>query len=127
MGKEKLKFKHFEDQSGNKVNKIQIYCGNLNINEWLDDVELEMEIVDGDVKFDILNKHYYEKEELKQIQEELENINWDYGYDFFDFYDFNNRNTYYLIGNRPSDTFNQINSQQNLANLNNIANKLKNI
>lgn len=124
--KNKINFTHFDDGNGQKTDTIQIYLGNLNINEWLDDVEAEMKIVNGDIQFTILNQHYYDKDELKAIQDELKHINWDYGYEFFDLYDFRNGSIWYLIGDRNSDTFNQINSNQNQKNLNAMLNTLKN-
>lgn len=123
--KNKIKFSHFEDDNGNKVKSIQIYLGNLNINEWLDDVECEMEIVDGDIKFTILNQQYYDKEELVDIQDELKHVDWDGGYDFIDFVDINTNIAYWLIGDRTSDVFDVINSPQNIQNINNFSKNFK--
>ena len=61
-----IKFKHFESAK-QKANSIQIYLGNLNMNEFMDDIEVEMNIVEGDIHFTILNQEYYESEELKEI------------------------------------------------------------
>ena len=82
----KIKFNHFVCEDGTTTDTINISLGNLNMNEYLDDVEVEMKIVNGDIEFDILNKHYYDVEELKSIQDELLMINWDGGYEFFDLY-----------------------------------------
>jgi hypothetical protein len=125
MKKEKIKFSHFEDSNSIKINSIDIYLGNLNINECLDDVESKMEIVDGEIKFTILNQHYYDKEELKDIYNELKKINWDNGYDFFDFIDINTNISYILIADGPSETFNIINSSKNKKNINDFMNGLK--
>ena len=125
--KNKINFTHFDDGNGQKTDTIQIYLGNLNIDEWLDDVEAEMKIVNGDIQFTILNQHYYDKDELKAIQDELKYINWDYGYEFFDLHDFRNGSIWYLVGDRNSDTFNQINSNQNQKNLNAMLNTLNNL
>jgi len=122
----KLKLSHFEDENGNKVNSVDVYLGNLNINEWLDDVEVKMEIVNGDIKFTVLNQHYYDKEELKGIYDELDHINWDNGYDFFEFFDINTNVGYILIADRPSEMSNVINSSKNMNNINNFMNNLKN-
>jgi hypothetical protein len=124
MKKGKIKFSHFEDSNDLKTNSIDIYLGNLNINEWLDDVEVTMEIVDGEIKFTILNQQYYDKEELKDIYDELKKINWDNGYDFFDFIDINTNINYILIADRPSETFDAINSSKNINNINNFMNNL---
>lgn len=83
MENKKIIFSHFETVSGEKTNSIQIYLGNLNINEWLDDFEVQLDIIDGDVKFTILNQHYYDKGEFSGIKKELKFINWDNGYEFF--------------------------------------------
>ncbi len=125
MKKEKIKFSHFEDSNSIKINSIDIYLGNLNINECLDDVESKMEIVDGEIKFTILNQHYYDKEELKDIYNELKKINWDNGYDFFDFIDINTNISYILIADGPSETFNITNSSKNKKNINDFMNGLK--
>ena len=121
----KIKFSHFETDNGKKTESIQIYLGNLNMYEWLDDVEAEMKIVNGDIIFNVLNQQYYQKNELKQINKELKNICWDNGYEFFDFTDINTNETYFLVGDRNSDTLDQINSPQNLKNINNITNAIK--
>ena len=123
----KINFTHFEDSNGQKTNSIQIYLGDLNINEWLDDVEAEMTIVNGQVQFTILNQHYYDKNELELIQDELKHINWDFGYEFFDLHEIRNNSVWYLMGDRSSDTFNKINSNKNQKNLNAMMNVLKNI
>lgn len=121
----KIKFSHFEDvETKEKTNSVSIYLGNLNMNPWLDDVEVEMSILNGDVVFDILNQQYYTKEELKDIKMELKYINWDNGYEFFDFSDINSNRSYILIGDRNSNTFNMINSPKNLKNINNIIGKI---
>lgn len=52
--------------------------------------------------------------------------NWDYGYEFFDLQDIQTGTTWYLMCDRNSDTFNQINSTQNQKNLNAMMNTLKN-
>jgi len=121
----KIKFSHLEGENGQKVNSIQMYMGNLNLNEWMDDIELEMKIVNNDVEFDILNQHYYDKEELQSIIEVLKDINWDNGYEFFEFYDMNTNESFILIGDKPSSMSNAINSSQNLQNINNVLNAIK--
>ena len=113
--KNKIKFTHFEDVSGEKVNSIQIYVGNLNLNEFMDDVEVQMDIVDGEIQFIILNQHYYDKSELKEIKSELKMIDWN-GYEFFDFHDIQSGEIFKLKGGR-SDTFNQITSTKNQKNI----------
>jgi hypothetical protein len=125
MSKKKLKFSHFEDIKGNKTNSIDIYLGNLNVNDWLDDVESKMEIVDGDIIFTILNQHYYDSQELKAINKELKYINWDNGYEFFEFYDINTNVGYILVADRPSEIADVITSNQNMNNINNFAKKFK--
>ncbi len=120
----KIKFLYFESEDGKKVKSIQINIGNLNLNEWLDDIEAEMNIINGDIEFTILNQHYYDKDELKGIQSELRNINWDGGYEFIDFIDIQTNETYFLFGDKNSDIFNQINSPQNINNINNFAKRI---
>lgn len=124
---DKIKFKHFETDSGKISKSIQINLGSLNLNEWLDDVEVEMTIKNDDIHFNILNKHYYDKGELKDLQYELKRINWDGGYEFFDLLDIQTNETYFIIADRNSDMFNKINSPQNIKNLNQITKKLKGI
>jgi hypothetical protein len=121
----KIKFTHFEDTNGKKTNSIQIYVGNLNLNEFMDDVEVQMNIVDGEVQFTILNQHYYDKNELKEIKAELEKIDWDHGYEFFDFRDIQSNVTYILKGKRNSDTFNQINTTKNQKKINDFLTHFK--
>jgi hypothetical protein len=113
----KIKFLYFENKEGNQVDSIKIYLGNLNINEWLDDVEVKMSIVNGEVEFEILNQEYYDSIELKEIQKELKRINWDGGYEFIDFFNIDDSSNYMLVGDKSSSTFNSINSPQNLKNL----------
>lgn len=118
----KIKFTHFEG-SGKKVNSIQIYVGNLNLNEFMDDVEVQMDIVDGEIRFIILNQHYYDKNELKEIKSELKMIHWD-GYEFFDFHDIQSGETFKLKGGK-SDTFNQITTSKNQKNINDFLTHMK--
>lgn len=120
----KIKFLYFESEDGKKVKSIQINIGNLNLNEWLDDIEAEMNIINGDIEFTILNQHYYDKDELKGIQSELRNINWNGGYEFIDFINIQTNETYFLFGDKNSDIFNQINSPQNINNINNFAKRI---
>jgi hypothetical protein len=120
----KIKFTHFQGISGKKVNSIQIYVGNLNLNEFMDDVEVEMKIIDGKIQFTILNQHYYDKSELKEIKSELKNITWD-GYEFFDFHDIQTGESFNLKGEMESDTFNQINSTKNQKNINDFLKHMK--
>lgn len=47
----------------------------------------------------------------------LKDINWDNGYEFFDFWDIDTKKEYYLVGDRNSTTFDLINSPKNLYNL----------
>ncbi len=97
-----------------------------------DDIDAEMNIINGDIEFTILNQHYYDKDELKGIQSELRNINWDEfqnfhlwrGYEFIDFIDIQTNETYFLFGDKNSDIFNQINSPQNINNINNFAKRI---
>ena len=123
MDKKNIKFTHFEDVSGKKVNSIQIYVGNLNLNEFMDDVEVQMDIVDGEIRFIILNQHYYDKNELKEIKSELKMIDWD-GYEFFDFHDIQSGETFKLKGGK-SDTFNQITTSKNQKNINDFLTHMK--
>lgn len=123
MDKNHIKFTHFEDVSGKKVNSIQIYVGNLNLNEFMDDVEVQMDIVDGEIRFIILNQHYYDKNELKEIKSELKMIHWD-GYEFFDFHDIQSGETFKLKGGK-SDTFNQITTSKNQKNINDFLTHMK--
>ena len=81
----------------------------------MDDDEVQMEIVDGDIQFIILNQHYYDKSELKEIKSELKMIDWN-GYEFFDFHDIQSGEIFKLKGGR-SDTFNQITSTKNQKNI----------
>ena len=121
--KNKIKFTHFEGLNGSKVNSIQIYVGNLNLNEFMDDVEVQMDIVDGEIRFIILNQHYYDKNELKEIKSELKMIHWD-GYEFFDFHDIQSGETFKLKGGK-SDTFNQITTSKNQKNINDFLTHMK--
>lgn len=121
--KNKIKFTHFEGVNGSKVNSIQIYVGNLNPYEFMDDVEVQMDIVDGGIEFIILNQHYYDKNELKEIKSELKMIDWD-GYEFFNFHDIQSGETFKLKGGK-SDTFNQINSSKNQKNINDFLTNMK--
>lgn len=123
----KIKFNHFVCEDGTTTDTINISLGNLNMNEYLDDVEVEMKIVNGDIEFDILNKHYYDVEELKSIQDELLMINWDGGYEFFDLYNSLDNKVYHMVGDRTSTVSDSVNSQKNLQNLQAVANKLSNI
>ena len=121
--KNKIKFTHFEGVNGSKVNSIQIYVGNLNPYEFMDDVEVQMDIVDGEIRFIILNQHYYDKNELKEIKSELKMIDWD-GYEFFDFHDIQSGETFKLKGGK-SDTFNQITTSKNQKNINDFLTHMK--
>lgn len=119
----KIKFKSFK-HNNEEVTSIKIYLGNLNINESLDDVEAQMDIVDGDIKFTIIDPYLTKKEKV-EIQSMLKDIDWDNGYEFFDFWDIDSKKEYYLIGDRNSTTFNLINSPKNLQNIQSIETKLK--
>lgn len=123
-----MKFKYFQTESGEKVNSIRIYLGSLNINPFLDDVEVDMEIVNGDIVFDILDKHYYDKEDINHIQNILKELDWENGYEYFNLCDKNTNKDFYLVGDSNSEMYNILNStknQQNLKNISNILNKIK--
>jgi hypothetical protein len=122
--KKKIKFSHFESEKGDKVKSLQIYLGSLNIDEWLDDVEVQMDIVDGDIKFTVLEQQHYDKDELKEIQKLLKHSDWD-GYEFFDFYEINTNESYHLVGDTSSDLGDVMFSSQNLNNLKSMENTLK--
>lgn len=102
----KIKFDCFKYYDGSQVSTIHIYLGNLNLYEWLDDVMVEMSIVDGDIKFTILEQEYYDENGLKHIKDALEEIEWDGGYEFIGFCDIRTNQVYSLIGNRNSEIFN---------------------
>ena len=120
----KIKFTHFEGLNGKKVNSIQIFIGNLNLNEFMDDVEVQMDIVDGDIQFTILNQHYYDKSELNEIKSELKMIDWN-GYEFFDFHDIQSGESFKLKGGVESDIFNQMTSTKNQKNINDFLTHMK--
>ena len=122
-----MKFKYFQTESGEKVNSIRIYLGSLNINPFLDDVEVDMEIVNGDIVFDILDKHYYDKEDINHIQNTLKELDWENGYEYFNLSDNNTNKDFYIVGDSNSEMYNILNStknQQNLKNISNILNKI---
>lgn len=121
--KNKIKFTCFEKANGEKVDSIQIYVGNLNLNEFMDDVEVQMNIVDGEIQFAILNQHYYDKNELKEIKSELKMIDWD-GYEFFIFHDIQSGEIFKLKGGK-SDAFNQIATSKNQKNINDFLTHMK--
>jgi hypothetical protein len=122
-----MKFKYFQTEAGEKVNSIRIYLGSLNINPFLDDVEVDMEIVNGDIVFDILDKHYYDKEDINHIQNTLKELDWENGYEYFNLSDNNTNKDFYIVGDSNSEMYNILNStknQQNLKNISNILNKI---
>jgi len=122
--KSKINFLYFISLSNIKTYSIKTNLGFINM--FLEDVDSEMTIVNGDIKFTILDQHYYTIEEIQDIELDLKHINWDNGYEFFDFYDTQTGETYQLIGDRNSNTFNQINSTQNKKNINNFRNSMDN-
>ena len=122
-----MKFKYFQTESGEKVNSIRIYLGSLNINPFLDDVEVDMEIVNGDIVFDILDKHYYDKEDINHIQNILKELDWENGYEYFNLSDKNTNKDFYLVGDSNSEMYNILNSRKNQQNLKNISNTLNKI
>ena len=121
MENNRIVFSHFENEKGDKLNSIKISLGNLNINEWLDDVEAEMKIYNGDINFLILDQNQYDQDDLKGIQTLLSSINWHNGYEFLDLYDIDTNKKYYIIGNINSDAFNMINSPKNTQNLKGVS------
>ena len=122
-----MKFKYFQTETGEKVNSIRIYLGSLNIDPFLDDVEVDMKIVKGDIIFDILDKHYYTKEDINDIQNILKELDWESGYEYFNLRDKNTNKDFYIVGETNSGMYNILNStknQQNLKNISNILNKI---
>ena len=86
-----------------------------------------MEIVNGDITFDILDKHYYDKEDINDIQNILKELDWENGYEYFNLNDNNTNKDFYLVGDSNSEMYNILNStknQQNLKNISNILNKI---
>jgi hypothetical protein len=90
----------------------------------MDDVEVQMDIVDGDIQFTILNQHYYDKSELNEIKSELKMIDWN-GYEFFDFHDIQSGESFKLKGGVESDIFNQMTSTKNQKNINDFLTHMK--
>ena len=86
-----------------------------------------MEIVNGDITFDILDKHYYDKEDINDIQNILKELDWENVYEYFNLNDNNTNKDFYLVGDSNSEMYNILNStknQQNLKNISNILNKI---
>lgn len=125
MMKNKLIFSHFLKSDGiTKINKAKIDAFQLGSEEF-DGIELQLTIVDGKIIVDILNKEYFDSDQIKWIKKEFKNIDWEDGYDFIDYYNIEDESKMRLVANKPSDMFDTLTSKQNISNLNNIYNVLK--
>ena len=119
MSKTKLKFTHF-DNGVNTKQYVRTYLGNLNISEFLDDVEADIKIVDGDIEFELINKQYYSEGEITDIMNCLKELDWDNGYEYIQLFDNVDGIVYHLVGDRPSGMADIINSPQNTENIRNF-------
>lgn len=156
MTKKKIKFKHFQryllnpgkygydytKKDSYTTDTIQIYAGSI-LPEWLEDVELELKIVDGDIKITHLDKQNYEDYENKQIEKYLKKTDFSDGFEFVEFFDlrdqsvkcpdlngqyggFRNPYQYKLISDETSNFFDVMTSKENIKNLKKVEKTLKN-
>lgn len=112
----KITFSHFEKVNNPtfKIKTIRIYCGDFGMGtEHFEDVEIDMTIKDGIVELKVLDSNineFFTKKDAKKVQRELENIDWQNGYEFFEFHDNITKHKYNLIGNENSKVFDLMNS-----------------
>lgn len=125
MKKNKLIFSHFLKSDGTKTDKARINAYQLGSEEF-DDIELELTISDGKVTVDIFNKEDFDPDETKWMLKEFKHIDWEGGYEWITYFDIIDDSEMRLVANRPSEMSGIINSQQNISNLNDIHNVLKN-
>lgn len=122
-----MKFLHFEKKDGTKVLSAKMPGYQL-YGENYDDIDFKLSIVDGKIKIDVIVDHYMTQDDIKNINADIKHtpINWDNGYEFFDYYDIEDESILVLIADSNSNIFNLINSKNNLSNLKNMESTLKN-
>ena len=135
---------NYHTKDGFTTNTLQVLAGNF-LPEYLEDVELELTInKDGNIDISILNQHYYESSELKEINKYIKSVDWD-GWEFLTFFDIRDNSVNYgakhgvsyhvcpfeyrlvpMKNCKSSEIFDIVTSPQNLSNMKNIENALKN-
>ncbi len=120
----KINFLHFKDKNDNTVKVAYIDMGML-YGEQFDDCTLKAEIVNGDIVLSALDFNNGDHEELNDFISKNP-MKWENGYEFVEFNsddDFNG-DKLTVIGDKPSDVFNMVNSSQNMNNINNVMNAI---
>lgn len=133
----KVNFLYFEDDKGNRLDVA--YAPGYYWNEYIEDSVIQCEIINNKVVLSCVfdpndvppwsNQKQYLKE-LKSINKDLnKKTNWD-AWEFFNFYPTKElkigEDVYGLVSDDNSETFDLINSPQNLKNLKNMEDYLKN-
>lgn len=116
-----MKFLHFKNEFGNTTSSITTDLGILE--EVFDGVYVEMSIINGKILFSVVNKDNYTEEELNQINSFTDSIDWDNGYEFFNFIDTKTNIDYFIEANKNSKIFDLINSPKNKQNISNFLRK----
>lgn len=77
-----MKFKYFEREDGLKTNMIITYAGFLGAPEEMEDVELKLIINDdNEMEVEIENKHYYNDDEIQELNLHITQLNWENSFD----------------------------------------------
>ena len=125
-----MKFKHFERKNGTTTDtaKIEaasdIFGDDAAIGYDLECTPLRLTIKDGEIKISSYNNVATENDSIKELLS-IDKVHWENGFEFIDYFD-DNGEPVTLVADKNSDVFNAVTGAQNMANLKNIENVLKN-
>lgn len=127
-----MKFKHFERTTDNTKTNVGITPGYQLYGDSMEDIDIKLTIdSDGSISVEVVGPliDFSGRDCTQEINDDIRSIpiHWENGYEYIDYFDVVTKQPLILVADKPSDTFNALNSKKNIDNINNFGKALKNI